>query len=54
MKEEECNYISSDEYNKLSSVLDKARRILNTAPIQKEENLSLGTLEYLKKYRIDT
>lgn len=52
MKEENSNF-PIDEQRKLSIVVEKAKRILHTKQPPKED-LSLGTLEYLRKYKIDT
>lgn len=53
MKKEPDTNMRQDEQEKLSAVIEKARKILETKK-SPDENLSLGTLEYLKKYRIDT
>jgi len=42
--------IPAEERAALASVIDKAKEILRTK--QRDEHLSIGTLEYLKKYRI--
>lgn len=52
MKDEQLN-IPAEEHQKLSSLINTAKRILQEKR-PNQENLSLGTLEYLKKYRINT
>ncbi|KAH9385124.1 uncharacterized protein NEMAJ01_0020 [Nematocida major] len=44
--------IPEEERRKLSSLISAAKSLLAGAP-EPDENLSLGTLDYLRKYKID-
>ncbi|EHY66298.1 hypothetical protein NERG_00994 [Nematocida ausubeli] len=53
MKDQDELTLPAKEYRKLEGLIEKVRKYVDIETKETKENLSLGTLDYLKKYRIN-